>query len=593
MTVASLASPGQDPSSRSDTPDSGWFPLSAIQRSLWFLYEMEPEQRGYFNIAFAARARPAIDAGTLQWALDVIVARHPMLRATLALRDGVPMQRVDDGALVALEVFEVDDLDDPAVVARVEADRVRPFELGAPPLLRACLYRAPQDECVIVLVFDHMVCDGWSLWQLLDELDQLLRAEAAGDEAPEFVEPPHFSRFVTEQREWLSGNAGARQLEYWRGELADSGPLFDLQADHRPDGSDERHGRETVNLFVSEELTGRIGELSEKHGVNMFSTLLASYCILLSRLSGERRIAVGSPMPGRNKAWGGTIGNFTNPVVLAADVDPQISVAELLKQVGSTAWRGLKNQNYPISDLVTALNPARSDVGQPYFKVLFTFQKARAASDMMGLMAHREETGAVPWGGIHLHAYGHIQNNGGVGMDLVFELAEFRGRLCAPLDFDKGKFERATVERFLLYWQELLRSMVDDDTRPVSQLVMLPAAEREQVVSGWNATAKPYPLARCVHELFESQAARTPQAPAVRFGGESLGYGELNARANRLAHHLARLGVGPEVRVALCVERGFHMVTGLLAVLKAGGAYVPLDPAYPGDRLAYMLADSE
>ncbi|WP_139798768.1 condensation domain-containing protein, partial [Andreprevotia lacus] len=571
---------------------SDWHPLSAIQKSLWFLYEMNPELRGYFNIAFTARARPGIDSARLQVALDQLIARHEMLRTSFALQDGVPMQAASASARFPFSVVEVDDLDDPAVIARVMDDRGTAFDLHAGPLARACLYRSRHhDECALLLAFDHLVTDGWSLWQILEELNQSLLSLQDGPAVAEAL-PPRFFDFVAEQQQWLQGSAGERQLEYWRGEVGVPCEPLALQADHRTGEQGGDEGRETVNLYVSEPLTDAIRALSDRLGVTMFATLLASYFLLLSRLSGQRELAVGSPMPGRSKLWNHTIGNFTNPVVLRADIDPALSVADFIKQVSSTAWRGLKNQHYPLSELVERLNPQRGESGQPYFQTLFTFQKARAASDMMGLMAHRAEIGDVDWGGVKLRTYASIQNNGGVGMDLVFDLAETNGRIAAPLDYDTSKFERSTVERFLTYWQELLQGMVDDEMQPLGQLNMLPLAEHEQVLAGWNQTYQDLPLSSCVQELFEARVAAAPDAIALVQPDLTLSYGELNARANQLARHLRGLGVGPDVRVALCVERGLPMLLGLLAVLKAGGAYVPLDPAYPSERIAYMLQDS-
>uniref|UniRef100_UPI0022B37E4A condensation domain-containing protein n=1 Tax=Pelomonas sp. BJYL3 TaxID=2976697 RepID=UPI0022B37E4A len=564
-----------------------WHELSSIQRTIWFLYRMQPELQGGYNIAFAARVQPSLDAERFQRALDGLAARHPMLRASFAEFDGEPRQRIHSHASVPLAIHEVDSLDEAVLGPRVEADRARPFVLDAAPLIRASLYRDGSGADVMLLAVDHLVCDGWSLWQILEELDHLLKLEsgAPGSTEPGPADAPSFLDHVSQQRAWLESPQGQRQFEYWKSALAEPYPRLELPVDHLPDRALVKETRETLTVVLNPALTAGLRELTERHQGTMFATLLSSYFILLHRLTGQDQLAVGSPMPARGREWGSTLGNFTNPVVMRAQLDPQLSVAALLKQVQQTAWRALKNQSYPLVEIVERLNPVRADDGHPYFNALFVYQKARAASQTLGLMAHSKDVGEVDWGGARLSAYGRIQNTGGSGLDLLLEMAEVGDTVIVPLDYDSSKFERRTVERFLGYWQRLLEAMVADEQMAVGRLPILPAAEREQVLRGWNQTQEALPLDRCVHELIEAQVSRDGAAAAVVEAGGVLSYAQLNAQANRLARRLRSLGVGPDVRVALCAQRGSGMLTALLGIWKSGGAYVPLDPAYPKERL--------
>ena len=575
-------------------PTDAWHPLSAIQRSLWFQYQLYPELQGCYNIAFVARIRPMIALPRLQAALDQVAARHAMLRTRFALVDGQPRQQAVPAVVIPVALHPVASLDDAALDPTVQLDRARPFDLSQAPCVRASLYvqaDRPDEEGVMLLALDHLVCDAWSLWQLLDELAALLQAD--GQDAAELppVGPSFFSH-VQQQHAWLDSPQGQRQLAHWRSELAAPPPTLALPIDALPAGPATQALRRTWALDLPDPLTARLRDLAARQGCSMFTVLLAGFFVLLNRLTGQRQLAVGSPMPARGAEWARTVGSFTNPVVLRADLDQPLNVAQLLQQLQSRSWRALKNQHYPLAELVERLRPERAESGQPYYRALFVAQKARAAERTLGLLAHAKSIGQVPWAGFQLSAFGRPQNNGGSGMDLLMEVAEIGDSLMTGLDYDTTRFSADTIRRWMACWQTLLQAMTEGDDQPLQALTLLPAAERHLVLHGWNQTSQDLPLHRCVHELFEAQVQRTPSALAVLDDAHQLSYAQLNTQANQLAHYLHDLGVRPDDRVALCCPRGAPMLVALLAIWKAGGAYVPLDPAYPADRLAHMLADS-
>ena len=461
--------------------------------------------------------------------------------------------------------------------------------------MRACVYRLRGRQSILLLVFDHLVCDGWSFWRLVDELGEILEdTEAAIVLARGGGPEEDYFAFVRHERHWLKGKQAEKQFTYWREALAEQYPVLGLPTD-RPRVLAPSPKCDFVVFTLPPELANALRQLAKRHGTTLYVVLLSAYFILLHRLSGQDRIAIGSPMPARgNGRWDDVAGTFINAVPLRVFFDPDLTVETLLRIVRGSAFRALRNQDYPLTELVERLNPARNQGHSPYFQTLFVFQNPRGAAKALALMVSgvggRDRT-TVRWGGYDA-AYWREPTDRVTTLDLELEVIEAGEEILGRLEYATALFEHETAERWLGYLRRVLEAMAADETQAVERIALLSEAERERVVYEWNATDAEYPSDKCIHELFEEQAARTPDAVAVVFEDQSLSYGELNGRANRLAHYLRGLGVKPDERVAICVERGLDMVAGLLAILKAGGAYVPLDPAYPAERLAYMLADS-
>ena len=330
---------------------------------------------------------------------------------------------------------------------------------------------------------------------------------------------------------------------------------------------------------MDEQLTAGLKDLSRRQGTTLYMTLLAGWAILLARLSGQHDVVIGSPVANRGRAEiENLIGFFVNTLALRLDLSGSPGVSELLQQTKEQSLAAQRHQDIPFEQVVELAQPVRSLAHSPLFQVMFAWQNAA------------ETRLELP--GLEVHTAAFRSPHKVAQFDLTLSLEEVGDTIGGVIEYASALFEAATVHRYIGYFLALLKAMVADDAQTIDRLSMLSEEEREQVLYGWNETKAEFPGGKCVHELFEEQAARTPQAVAVIYEEERLSYGELNARANRLAHYLRELGVKPDERVAICVERSFEMIVGLLAILKAGGAYVPLDPAYPEERLRYMLEDS-
>ncbi|WP_437931241.1 amino acid adenylation domain-containing protein [Sorangium sp. So ce291] len=556
------------------------FPASFAQQRLWFLEQLEPGSAAY-HIAQATRIRGPLDQGALRRAVAAVVARHESLRTTFASRQGRPVQ------LVALEA----DADVPLVDLgalppgerhaafrrELEAAARRPFDLARGPLLRLALLRqTPVDHALLVTVH-HLVADAWSMGVLVREIAALYGAARAGapleGHLPEL--PIQYADFVAWQNDLLAGPAFEDQLGYWRRALDGAPEALELAADRpRPARQASRGGQASLDL--GPELTRSIKALSQREGVTPFMTLLAAFQVLLARRGGQDDIVVGTPIANRTRVeTEGLIGLFANTLALRTRLGGDPTFRDLLGRVREACLGAYAHQDLPFEKLVEALQPTRDLSRSPLFQVLFVLQSAPApALELAGLVFEPIET-----------------SGGTAKLDLSLSLAE-RGRgLFAALEYSADLFDAATAERMLGHYRALLQAATADPGQRVGALPLLAPEEREALVSAWNDTAAPVEE-RCVHELFEAQVERAPERTALIFEDERLTYGDLDRRAEALARRLRARGVGPEVRVGVCLERSIELVVALLGVLKAGGAYVPLDPAYPRERLGFILADA-
>ncbi|HEU4881108.1 MAG TPA: amino acid adenylation domain-containing protein, partial [Longimicrobium sp.] len=556
----------------------GRLPLSFAQERLWFIDRLEPGSAVY-NLSAASRLGGALDRAALERALGEIVRRHEALRTVFAEVDGSPVQVIAPFGGFVLPVEDLSALSEgdreAAVRRRAGEEARRPFDLSAGPLFRALLLRLGEEDHVVLLSMHHVVSDGWSMGVFFRELSSLYEAYREGRESPLPELPVQYADYAVWQREQLHG-ALEQQLGYWRKRLADVPALLDLPADHpRPAVQTFRGASERVQLPL--EVLERLRALGRQEGATLYMIALAAFQVLLSKYSGSEDIVVGSPIAGRTrKEVAGLIGFFVNTLVLRTDVSGDPGFRELLGRVREVALGAYEHQEVPFERLVAELSPERSLSHSPLFQVSFTLENAQ---DTGGRLAGLSGQGV----GTELEV---------AKFDLSLSLTESDRGLGGWLSYSTDLFERGTILRMLGHLERVLEQVAADADVRLSRLELLGEAERALVLEAWNRTEAEVPADRCVHELFEAQAARTPEAVALVFEDETLSYAELNARANRLAHHLRGLGVGPDARVAICVERGPEMVAGLLAILKAGGAYVPLDPAYPADRLRYMLEDS-
>ncbi len=572
-------------------PRTGPVPLSFAQERLWFLDQLQPGT-AFYNIPAALRLGGALDAAALERALGETVRRHDALRTVFAEAEGRPVQVILPFAGFVLPVEDLSALDgaerEAAARRRAAEEATRPFDLAAGPLFRASLLRLAPDEHVLVMCVHHVVSDGWSMEVLFRELSVLYGAYRQGDPSPLPDLPVQYADYAVWQREQLEGEVLNRQLAYWKGQLGGAPELLELPADHpRPPHPSHRGG--TVPVQLSAALLERLQALGRGEGATLYMVLLGAFQVLLAKYAGTDDVVVGSPIAGRTRReTEGLIGFFVNTLVLRTDLGGDPGFREVVRRVRGVTLGAYEHQDVPFERLVEELRPERSLSHAPLFQVMFTLENAAGAGGAGDAGGAPGEAG----GGIPGLEVGRMGADVPVAkFDLMLGLAATPQGLLGALDYSTDLFERATAERMAAHLERVLEQVAADADRPLSALELVGAEERARV-EAWNATAVEYPSDAGIPALFEEWAARTPDAVALAFAGGSVTYAELDARANRLARYLRRYGVGPEVRVALCLERGPELVAAILAILKAGGAYVPLDPAYPAGRLAFMLADS-
>ncbi|MGP6459925.1 non-ribosomal peptide synthase/polyketide synthase [Pseudomonas parakoreensis] len=559
-------------------PRDGALPLSFAQQRLWFLAQMEGANTAY-NIPVALRLRGRLDDAALQRALARIVARHETLRSRFAQFNDeaqVLIAPVDTGLLLRVEDLRQHPQPEETLQALIQGEASGPFDLQDDPLIRGRLVRLADDHHVLLLTLHHIISDGWSMGVLTRELMALYQAFSHGQPDPLPPLALQYTDYAVWQRRWLSGEVLQRQSEYWQQTLAGAPALLMLPTD-RPRPAQQDYAGSSVAVVLDERLSAGLKALGQRHGVTLYMTLMSAWAMLLSRLSGQAEVVIGSPVANRTRAEiEGLIGMFVNTLALRIDTSGEPSVEALLARVKAQTLQAQAHQDLPFEQVVEITRPVRSLAHSPLFQTLLSWD---------GL-----ESPALALGELTLE--GVAEPSHFAKFDLSLSLSESNGIIRGSLEYATALFDQSTVERFVGYFQRLLQAMVGNDQALLEHAPMLAEEEQQRLLVEFNATAVDYNLEQTIHGLFEAQVARRPWAPAVVADEQQLTYAELNARANQLARHLRELGVGPDARVAICVERGLDMVVGLLAILKAGGGYVPLDPAYPLERLAYMLEDS-
>ncbi|RKH34120.1 amino acid adenylation domain-containing protein [Corallococcus praedator] len=553
-------------------------PLSFAQERMWFLDKWSPGSAA-FHMPTAVRLSGTVDTAALGRALALLVERHETLRTTFQERDGQAMQIIAATGEVPLEVMDLQGL--PESEREEEAQRrvvrlaQQPFSLEQGPLLRAVLMLLGGGEQVLLVDQHHIVSDGWSMGVLVHELAMTYRACLEGQPPPLNALPLQYADWSVWQKDWLQGAELERQLTYWKGRL-NPHALLELPADKpRPALMSSKGARKVMHLSAT--LTQALKALGQREGRTLFVTLLSAFNVLLSRYTGQEDVVVGTPIAGRPRAEvEGLIGLFVNMLALRTDLSGKPSFRELMGRVHESTLDAYAHQDIPFERLVDALKPERHLSHTPMFQVMFVLQNApMPALEAPGLVMEAKpvDTGTTKY-------------------DLSLLLVDLPQGLRVIAEYSTDLFEPATAERLLAHYQTLLEAIVVQPDVSISRLPLLPDTERHRVLQEWNDTTVAHPPEATLTSLIEAQVARTPDAVALEFEGTRLTYRELDARANQLAHALRKHGVGPEVRVGLCVERSLEMVVGLLGTLKAGGAYVPLDPGYPQERLGWMLEDA-
>jgi amino acid adenylation domain-containing protein/non-ribosomal peptide synthase protein (TIGR01720 family) len=554
--------------------------LSFGQQRLWFLQQLDPRSAAY-NLSEGVRLAGPLDALALARALAEVVRRHEALRTVFITVQGQPAQEVMPPTAPFMPRIDLEALTAaarPGEAARLTADLAHtPFDLARGPLLTATLLRLGSEDHVLALVMHHIVSDGWSMGVLVRELTTLYGAFAAGAVPSLPTLPIQYRDFAAWQRGWLTEEILESQIGYWKDRLAGSPTLLELPTDRTRPPVQSFHGSRE-HLALDPAATAALRDLAREQGATLFMALVAAYAVLLQRATRQSDILIGSPVANRARPeTEGLIGFFVNTVVLRIDLEGDPGFRTLLARVREAVLGADAHQDLPFERLVDALDLPRDLSRSPIFQVMLAFQNLPAPEGRpqgLGLSTFGFETRTAQF-------------------DLHLSLMESPGGLTGSIEYRTDLFDAVTVRRLARHFEALLRMLAKRPGDPVAALPLLTEEELQQVLVDWNDTAVLWVAGRpSLHRLIEAQVARTPRAHATVYEGEQLTYAELNARANRLARHLRRLGCGPETRVGVAMERSLDLVVALLGILKAGAAYVPLDPDYPAERLAYMLEDS-
>ncbi len=565
-------------------------PLSHGQRALWFLYQLEPGSAAY-NVPGAVTIEGELDAGALRRAFQALTDRHPELRSTFAAPAGEPVQRIQPRIEVPFVEETAARWSGETLAERLAEEAERPFDLTAGPLLRVRLFERSKQEHVLLVVVHHIVTDFWSQAILFEELGALYQAELTGEPAALPAPALRYSDFVRWQRRMLAGERGERLRTYWRERLAGELPVLDLPTD-RPRPPVQSFNGATQRLRIPAQLSARLMAVGGARRATPFMTLLTAFQALLYRYTGQADLAIGVPTAGRGPAsLAGVVGYFVNPVVMRGNLQDSPPFERLLAQVRGIALEAFEHQDYPFAVLVEELQPERDPSRSPLFQAMFVLQRApRLRGQDLTPFALNEPEVRIVAGGLPVVLTPLPERF--AQFDLTLTMGEVEDGLVAAFNYDTDLFDEATVARLARHFETLLDGVAAAPDRRLGDLPLLADAERHRLLVKWNHTRAWYPEDAVIADLFERQVDQTPAGTAVVFRGEALSYGELDARANRLARHLLRLGLRPEDRVGIFLERSHGLLVTVLAVLKAGAAYVPLDPEYPRERLAFMLADS-
>ena len=556
-------------------------PLSFAQQRLWFLHQFDSGNA--YNEISSVHLKGSLNVEALEKSLNEIVRRHEALRTTFEMVDGQAVQVIHPSWDFRLSILDFSTVQNS--ISYQGGDKIqdfvteevkRFFDLTKAPLLRGTLLKLGEREYVLVFVMHHIICDGWSMRSLIREVAALYEAFSNNKPSPLTELPIQYADFAVWQRQWSKEHL-QNHLSYWKQQLAGATTVLELPTD-KPRPAVQTFRGATTYFQLSPSLTEKLKSLSQQSGCTLFMTLLAAFQTLLYRYTGQEDISVGTPIANRKYSEiQGLIGVFVNTLVMRTDLSGNPSFRELLNRIRQVALGAYAREDLPFEQLVEELQPERNLSHQPLFQVMFVLQEDPMPELILpGLTLTRLQT-----------------NSGTSKFDLTLYMVNSEPGLTGELEYNTDLFDSATINRIIKHFTALLESIVSNPEQRLSELPILTKSEQHTLLVEWNDTASDYPKDTCIHQLFEAQVKRTPDAIAAVFKNQQITYQELNARANQLAHYLASLGVQPNVLVGICVERSLEMLIALLGILKAGGTYLPLDPTHPQERLAFMLEDAK
>ncbi|MFZ0548312.1 MAG: amino acid adenylation domain-containing protein [Candidatus Promineifilaceae bacterium] len=555
-------------------------PLSYAQERMWFLHQLAPDNAAY-HIPLAVRINRPVNPDILDKAIDALAARHESLRTIFPAEDGVARQEILPKYKPEFYVVDLQDMasseQETAAIRLIQADLPHPFALKEAPPWRASLFQLAKDDFILYMLFHHIIFDQWSgmvLWQeLLTQYDAL--------EQGEFLSLPplaiQYADFAVWQREWLQGERLNSLLEYWRKQLAEL-VVLDLPTDRPRPPVQSYHGKEEI-LILNKDVVEALHALTHEEQLSPFMLMLAVFNFLLYRYTKQSDIAVGVPIANRHRlSVEPIIGTFVNTLVIRSNLSGDPTFADALRHVRDVLLEAYTHQELPFEQLVSEIVTNRDLSRTPLVQVFF---------NMINTPLNKDVSNAHPLSLLQFER-GAAQFDLSLTVVLEEQLVEPR----IVVEYNTDLFDRATIRQMLAHFEQLLRGVLAEPTRPLSSYEILTTAEREQLLTKWNETTIDFPNNQCLHEIFAAQAKKTPEKTAVIFGNHSITYRQLDEKSNQLAHYLKKLGVGPETVVGLFMERTERLIVGLLGILKAGGAYLPLDPGFPLDRLSFMVVDA-
>jgi hypothetical protein len=554
-------------------------PGSFEQRRIWFLDRLDSEG-GHYVISMAHHLIGPLNVEALESAIRGIIQRHEVLRTRFEEHDGQPVQLISQSTRAVISVLDLPPLDAEERAIRV-GEILRegvgePFDLGSAPLLRVKLLRLTDDEHVLLIVMHEIACDRRSMGIFHRELSELYRAHHHAEPADLPELSIQYASHAVCQRDQLAGGIFDAQLDYWKAQLRGL-PTLELPL-NKPRPSVMGFRGAQLPLALSPALTAQLRSLGEHAGATLFLVLLGLFQLLLARYSRQQDIVVGIPISGRSQMETvHPIGRYSNTLVLRGDVSNNPSFREVLKRVRDVWLGACAHQDVPFELLVDELQPKRDLSRHPLFQVMLVLQDASEdVLELVGLKVHPVELCS------NISKY-----------DLTLLIQDTSSGVRGFFEYNTDLFEEATIEGMAESFVVLAESAVAAPDRPIGQLACLPKEAYRQLLYDWNDTVSAYPGNRCVHELFEEQVVRSPSVVAVEQSDLRLSYHELNASANRIGWTLRGLGVGPEVVVALCLERSPDMVVAMLGVLKAGGPICPSIPTIPKSVCARCFRTAE
>lgn len=569
--------------------------LSYNQKDFWFLQQNAAESAAY-NAAFTARICSPLQFSAFRQALQTLAKHHAILRTCFPLLDDEPVQVIQAEPMVDFAVMDASDWTSERIQVELAQQSECPFDLEHKPPWRVRLFTLAAEEHILLFSFHHIVVDFWSVPTLLTQLGEYYAAHCRGDETPTQPLAKSYTEYVAWQQAMLSSRIGEHHRTYWAQQLAkltDGTDVLQLPLD-RPLPSVRTFNGDLLSFKLPAALVAQLKTFALQTNATLFSTLLAAFQVLLYRYTAQEKILVGIPTAGRiQPQFDRTIGCIANQTLVLAELAGQPTFRTVLAQVQQAVMGAMVHQEYPYH-LLAKQAQQPTDLSRPALaQVIFNMPVLQQMKQFAPFFYPGDETTELDLGGFALQPYFMPQQMG--QFFLMVELWENADGYVGLLKYNTDLFDKTTIQRMVGHYQTLLAGIVADPDQPIAHLPLLTEPERQQLLVTWNANQIDVPRDQCIHELFEAQVERTPEAVAVvsPLEGKSLTYRALNQRANQLAAHLQGLGVGPDVLVGICVERSLDMIVGLMGVLKAGGAYVPMDPNYPKDRLAFMLADTQ